>query len=100
MCLLLRLSGRKVYTSMSNVDEAKRIIEEMRAKREALGDTTNTTKKIRYKRSRRTSLATFVLYLYIFVGGMLTSALLMGFNAAIIPLFIIMIVAIYSYLRE
>lgn len=80
--------------------EAQQVIEEMRAKRAALGDTTNTKVKLHYKRVTRPTLSRFILSAYIFVCGMLTSAVLMGYNTAIIPLVIIGIVALYSYLKE
>lgn len=85
---------------MSNVDEAKQIIDEMRRKRQALGDTTDTTRKVHYKRITKPRLARFVMFLYIFVAGMLTSALLMGKTAVILPLVIIIIAAMYSIYKE
>lgn len=85
---------------MSNIDESKRIIEEMRAKRAALGDKTDTTRRVHYKRISRPKLARFVLFLYTFVAGMLCSAVLMGNTAAIAGFIIVASMLVYSILKE
>lgn len=85
---------------MSNLDDSKRIIEEMRAKRAALGDKTDTSRKLHYKRISRPKLARFVMFLYTFVSGMLFSAVLMGSTAAIAGFIIVAAMLLYSIWKE
>ncbi len=85
---------------MSNLDESRKLIEEMRAKRAALGDKTVTSRKLHYKRISRPKLARFVMFLYTFVSGMLFSAVLMGNTAAIAGFIIVAAMLVYSIWKE
>jgi hypothetical protein len=86
---------------MSDIEEARRVIERMRAQRGALGDTTNTTRRLHYKRIKRPKLASIVLYFYTFVSGALFStALLTGGKAAWFCLALILVALVITHLRE
>lgn len=79
--------------------EAQQVIEEMRAKRAALGDTTNTKVKFHYRRLQRPKVAAFVWNFYIFLAGMLFSAMMHGDNVLWILVLVVILIGV-TYLRE
>ena len=72
----------------------------MRAKREALGEGGKVNiRKVRYKRLRKPRIAVVVWNFYVFLAGMLFSALLMGINVLWLLVGIIILIII-TYFRE
>jgi len=84
---------------MDAKSEAQELIERLRKDRASLGNTANTSKKLRYKRINKPIIARVITFGYIFVSGMLFSEVLKGTTAAMIS-FCIVVVVLFIQLKE